>query len=168
MNKKLTLKAFYPHPPERVWAALTEPKALAKWFLPTDFKPLIGFRFRFENLRRSADKAVQCKVLELIDGTQISYLWDDGEEGSPSVVRWTIKPKDGGTELQLEHESMSSPKPYVLIEADMNWRFAMHASLSAFLARRPPVPVVYVSEDERTQAEPLRRAGFRQEEPVCV
>lgn len=166
MNKKLKLKAFYPHPPQQVWAALTDPAALATWFMPTDLKPLMGFRFRFEGLGRSSKGAVECEVVDVDPESRIAYLWDDGEDGSPSLVRWTLKPKDGGTELELEHESLAEPKPYVLIEAAMNWRYAMYGSLPALLGR-PPVPIVYEREDDEEQGDPTRRAGFRQEATAC-
>ena len=32
----------YPHPPERVWRALTEPAELGAWLMPTDFVALAG------------------------------------------------------------------------------------------------------------------------------
>jgi uncharacterized protein YndB with AHSA1/START domain len=33
------------HPPERVWRAVTEPAALADWFLPAEVRPVVGHRF---------------------------------------------------------------------------------------------------------------------------
>ena len=31
MNDKVELESTYPHPPEAVWKALTDPKALSQW-----------------------------------------------------------------------------------------------------------------------------------------
>jgi uncharacterized protein YndB with AHSA1/START domain len=167
VKEKLTFKAFYPHSPERVWKALTDPQALAQWLLPNNFKPQIGLRFRFSGGERLAQRAIECELLALEEGKSVSYTWDDGEAGSPSVVRWTLSPKDGGTELHLEHEAALEAPSYVLIEAAPNWRFSLHSSLPGVLARYyPPVPIVYAAEDEKPCV--LPRAGFRQEEPVCV
>jgi hypothetical protein len=37
----------YPHPIERVWAALTSAEALAAWFVPNDFVAEVGHEFSF-------------------------------------------------------------------------------------------------------------------------
>lgn len=164
MNEQLTFEAFYPHPPERVWQALTDPASIGKWLLPTNFKPLIGFRFRFENLARGKKTTVESEVVELKAGETLAYTWDDGEAGSPSVVRWNLRPVEGGTRLTLEHVSAEPVAPYVVIEANLNWRYALYTSLPMMLA--VPVPIIYVAENEPKQPK-LQRAGFRQEEPVC-
>jgi uncharacterized protein YndB with AHSA1/START domain len=31
--------SFFPHPPEKVWRALTDPELLASWLMPNDFEP---------------------------------------------------------------------------------------------------------------------------------
>jgi len=173
LNENVAFEAFYPHPAERVWQALTDPKALANWMLPTDFRPLIGFRFRFEGLTRGKKGQVTGEVLEVVEGARLRYTWDDGEAGSPSVVTWTLQPQDGGTRVSLTHEAAIPAEPYILIEANLNWRYAMYASLPVVLALmrenalRPPVPITYITEAP-SQEDNNRRAGFRQEEEtVC-
>jgi uncharacterized protein YndB with AHSA1/START domain len=36
-----------PHPPEKVWRALTESELLAAWLMANDMQPLIGHSFTF-------------------------------------------------------------------------------------------------------------------------
>jgi uncharacterized protein YndB with AHSA1/START domain len=151
MKETLRFEAFYPHPAEKVWRALTETEALRQWLGRTDFRPLIGFRFRVEE--------IDCKVLELQPHKLLRLAWDDGEAGSASLVTWRLSPREGGTHVVLEHESPFEAEPYVLIEASPNWRTAV-ARLGAHIDRVPPIPVVY---DEDTPPA-LARAGFRQEE----
>ncbi len=164
MNERLNFEAFYHHSPERVWKALTEEAALAKWLLPTNFKPQIGLRFRFEGLDRGGKTAVECLVLEVEEGKKLSFTWDDGEAGSPSLITWKLSPKDGGTLLTLEHESALEVRPHVLIEASMNWGYALEHGLPGYLGY-PPVPIVYMPEEPEVETD--RRAGFRQEEILC-
>ena len=38
---------FYPHPPEDVWAAVTDPHALAEWLEPNNHQPIVGHKFQF-------------------------------------------------------------------------------------------------------------------------
>ncbi|AIE85356.1 SRPBCC family protein [Fimbriimonas ginsengisoli] len=172
MNEKLTFEAFYPHPPSRVWEALTDAKALAHWLMPTDFQPRIGFRFSLEGHTRGSKAKVKGEVIELEVAKLLRYTWDDGEAGSPSVVTWNLQPQDGGTLVRLEHASTIEVQPYVLIEANLNWRYAMYASLPVLLTLlregrfRPPVPMVYCPDEP--EAETGRRAGFRQEPEVVA
>src|SRR5947208_1487503 len=58
-------EAVYPHPPERVWQALTDPAALAAWLMPNDFKPQVGhkFQFRVPKPPRGWRGIVDCEVL---------------------------------------------------------------------------------------------------------
>jgi uncharacterized protein YndB with AHSA1/START domain len=38
----------YPHPPERVWQALTDPAELSAWLMPTNFTPQPGSQFTLD------------------------------------------------------------------------------------------------------------------------
>ena len=173
MKDKLSFEAFFPDPPERVWRALTDPAALSRWLLPTNFQPRIGFHFQFRSIGRGKGNAVEGMVLEAHEPQRLAYTWDDGEDDTRGVVCWTLKPTDGGTHLTLEHLPAEEPQPYVLIEANANWSYALHVSLPILLrlmrreARRPPTPMVYVADEPETTQESKRRAGFRQEEPTC-
>jgi uncharacterized protein YndB with AHSA1/START domain len=165
LKDKLEFDVFYPHPPERVWAALTEPQALSSWLLPTDFRPVVGERFQFEDPGRGA--RVEGRVLEAEFAKLLRFSWDDGEAGSLSVVTWTLEPKEGGTRVRLEHAAAVYAKPYVLIEANMNWHMALYASLPVLLQLlkyKQPTPIVYVAEESKPETD--RRAGFRQDELV--
>lgn len=95
----LSFDAVYPQSPERVWKALTDAKALARWFLPGDFEPRMGFRFQFEMGRRS----VRGEVIAAERERRLSYKWR-AEDEPESVVTWTLERTDtGGTHVHLEH-----------------------------------------------------------------
>jgi uncharacterized protein YndB with AHSA1/START domain len=86
------------HPPERVWAALTEPEHLEAW------SPFLADR----DLGRPGDA-----TLTMIDGetreelpasvtraerpTVLEYTWGD------DVLRWELAPAESGTRLTLRH-----------------------------------------------------------------
>src|SRR5581483_4349292 len=36
-----------PHPPEKIWRALTQPHLIEEWLMKTDFKPTVGQSFNF-------------------------------------------------------------------------------------------------------------------------
>jgi uncharacterized protein YndB with AHSA1/START domain len=166
MKDKLAIEVFYPHSPERVWQAITDSGSLSSWLMPTTFKPIPGFDFVFEGLTRQGRSTVRGTVLEVEQGKKLVYTWDDGEDDSPGVVAWTLKPTDGGTTVRLEHESVDAQSPVVLIEANMNWGYALRHRLPALLHRQP-VPIVFVEEEPETEDKPKPRAGFRQEAASC-
>ncbi len=59
-------EVVYPHPPRRVWRALTDSAALARWLMPNDFAPRVGHRFSFRvEPRYGRSGVVACEVVEL-------------------------------------------------------------------------------------------------------
>ena len=130
MKDRINLEAFYPHPPERVWQALTDPDALGSWLLPTkEFKPLIGFRFRFE----TSDGEISGKVIDVEEGRVLAYTWED-EENEPAKVIWTLEPKDGGTQLRIEHVAIEQPAvTCLMIESYFNIAYALRYNLPGLL-----------------------------------
>jgi uncharacterized protein YndB with AHSA1/START domain len=47
MQRDITIKWFFPHPPEQVWECLTNPDLISLWLMNNDFKPVVGHRFNF-------------------------------------------------------------------------------------------------------------------------
>lgn len=84
-----------PHPPSKVWRAVTEPEHLARWFPTTiegDRKAGAPLRFTFP-----ADQAPP------FDGEMLTFEPESVVElrWGPDVVRIELRPVPGGTELTL-------------------------------------------------------------------
>ncbi|SMF69749.1 Uncharacterized conserved protein YndB, AHSA1/START domain [Tistlia consotensis] len=85
-----------PHPPEKIWRALTQPQLIEEWLMKTDFQPVVGRRFDL-----SADwGSVDCEVLTIEPNRTLSYSW--AAHGLESVVTWTLTPSGRGTRLRME------------------------------------------------------------------
>ena len=41
-TRSLVFERQLPHPPEKVWRALTENSLLEQWFMQSDFLPVVG------------------------------------------------------------------------------------------------------------------------------
>ena len=50
-----------PHPPEKIWRALTQPHLIEEWLMKTDFVPAADHRFSF----RADWGSVDCQVLDI-------------------------------------------------------------------------------------------------------
>lgn len=80
MKTDIDVTRTYPHPIERVWAALTSSEALAAWLMPNDFAAEAGRDFTFRTRPRPGfDGTVRCRVLELEPPTRMVWSWAGGK-----------------------------------------------------------------------------------------
>ena len=110
MTKVIKHQFFFPHPKETVWEYLTKSELLEQWLMKNDFKLVLGHEFHFKTNPIPGldfDGICYCKVLEIVPLKKLSYSWrggsGKGEFTLDTVVVWKLVPKDGGTELFLEH-----------------------------------------------------------------
>lgn len=87
-----------PHPPDRVWRALTDPGAVSSWFLPTDLEPQPGgvFRARPDHVPGFTGP-FEIEVLGVTPGQALRMQWR-GDQLHTSVS-WEIEPAAGGCHL---------------------------------------------------------------------
>lgn len=103
-TRSVVIERDLPHPPERVWRALTQPQLIAEWLMKTDFVPELGHRFAFTEAWGSVD----CEVLEIAPREVLSYSWNG--MGLESTVTWTLTPTDAGTHLRMEQAGFRIPE----------------------------------------------------------
>jgi uncharacterized protein YndB with AHSA1/START domain len=116
MNKQIKHTWFFAHPTDVIWEYLTRSDLIGQWLMVNDFKPIVGhqFTFRSEACHPMAfDGNVYCEVLQVLPKQKLSYSWKHGprkgEITLDSVVVWSLQPKNGGTELILEHTGFTEP-----------------------------------------------------------
>jgi uncharacterized protein YndB with AHSA1/START domain len=105
-TKSIVVEYDLPHPPAKVWRALTEPALLASWLMENDFAPVVGHRFTFKSHPIGDwDGTVRCEVLEVEAPKRLVYSWRGGSGAREinTVVRWTLQVTARGTHLSLEH-----------------------------------------------------------------
>lgn len=100
-TRSLCFDVDLPHPPERVWRALTDPDLLAEWLLPVvDLGLEPGTRFTFvANPQPGWDGVVHCRFLNIDPLRQLSYAWVVG--GLNTVVTFTLAATVEGTRLTI-------------------------------------------------------------------
>jgi uncharacterized protein YndB with AHSA1/START domain len=85
-----------PHPPEKVWRALTETALIEDWLMKSDFRAEEGHAFEFD----AGWGKIACRVLTVAAPEVLSYSWDAA--GLESVVTWTLEVTGAGTRLRME------------------------------------------------------------------
>jgi len=106
-TKSIVVERTMPHPPGKVWRALTQSPRIAEWLMQNDFAPVVGHRFQFRATPVPGWSGItNCEVLEVDEPRRLVYTWGDGTEsdsGLRTVVAWTLTPVDGGTHVRMEH-----------------------------------------------------------------
>jgi uncharacterized protein YndB with AHSA1/START domain len=102
----IRLERRLPHPSTAVWAALTTPELLSRWWAPGDIAPTVGHRFTMD---MGAWGQQQCEVLAVEPGELISFLFAEGQ--LDTTVTWRLETAEDGTILHLEHAGFRLDTP---------------------------------------------------------
>ena len=142
MSKSLRKEAFYPHPPEKVWVALTDPRAIAEWLMPNDFKPETGHKFRFQvDGLGSYSGLTECEVLEVVPHRKLVYTWitvpkdRSKPKPIPMTLTWTLEPMNNGTKLVLEQVGLESLSFFERLSMTFGWGTMLNRWIPAVLKR---------------------------------
>ncbi len=117
----LVIERVFPHPPEKLWRALTESSLLAEWLMSNDFEPVAGRRFRFQACPKPGwDGAIDCEVRIVEPLKRLAYTWS--ALGLDSVVLWTLTATDSGTHLRMEHSGFRTDQQAAYKGANYGWQ----------------------------------------------
>ena len=107
-TRTIVVDRLMPHPPEKIWRAMTEAELIGEWLMKNDFAPVVGHRFNFRSEPMNGWNGItDCEVLVLEPPSRLVYSWNaHGEQaatGIKSVVTWTLTKVAGGTRVHMEH-----------------------------------------------------------------
>jgi len=114
-TRSVVIERQIPHPPEKIWRALTQPHLIAEWLMKNDFAPTVGHRFQLRGDWGHAD----CRVLEIQPDKTLSYTWD--AMGLESVVTFTLAPSGTGTHLRVEQAGFRKDQAQAFAGAKYGW-----------------------------------------------
>jgi uncharacterized protein YndB with AHSA1/START domain len=119
--RTLIIEREMPHPPEKIWQALTEGQLLEQWLMKNDFRPVVGHRFSFRaNPVPNWSGVIDCEVLAVEANSRLSYSW--GTLGMETVVAWTLTPTASGTLLRMEQSGFGPDREANYKGAKYGWR----------------------------------------------
>lgn len=127
-TRSVVVEREIPHPPEKLWRALTQPHLIEAWLMKNDFQPVAGHRFEL----RGDWGSVACQVREVEPNKTLSYTW--GALGLESVVTWTLTPTRTGTHLRMEQAGFRADQQQAYQGAKYGWQ-RFFGNLEQVLAR---------------------------------
>ena len=128
--RSVIMERDLPHPPEKVWRALTQQHLIAEWLMSNDFVPEVGRRFTL----RADWGTVECQVLSIEPNKTLTCSWDAFD--LKSAVTWTLTPTGTGTHLRMEQSGFRKDQPRYYQGAKAGWPQFL-AKLEQVLARNP-------------------------------
>jgi uncharacterized protein YndB with AHSA1/START domain len=117
----LVVEKEMPHPPEKIWRALTQTSLINQWLLSNDFQPVVGHKFTLRNPPMPHwDGVIDCEVLVIEPHHRLSYSWN--ALGLKSVVTWTLTPGNGGTQVRMAQSGFPSEEGANYKGANHGWQ----------------------------------------------
>jgi uncharacterized protein YndB with AHSA1/START domain len=123
----LLIERELPHPPEKVWRALTQSALIEEWLMANDFEPVIGRKFTLRSAPAPHWNGVtDCQVLAIEPYRTLSYSWrssgEEAENGLKTVVTWTLTPTPRGVLLRMEQSGFREDQKANYQGASYGWR----------------------------------------------
>jgi len=106
-TRSLVIEREMPHPPEKVWRALTQSALMKQWLMDNDFQPIVGHKFNFRAAPMPHWNGItDCEVLNIEPGKKLSYSWNssgaEAADGLKTTVVWTLTETKAGTLVRME------------------------------------------------------------------
>jgi uncharacterized protein YndB with AHSA1/START domain len=117
IERQMTLRA----PRDEVWAAITEPDQISKWFgteAELDLRPGGEGVFRWDEIE------VRVTVEEVTPPARFSYRWEPSQTpsgGPTTLVEFELEEIEGGTRLSLAESGFASLEPESRRENEFGW-----------------------------------------------
>ncbi|HVW54287.1 MAG TPA: SRPBCC domain-containing protein [Rhizobiaceae bacterium] len=122
-TRTVIVEREFPHPPEKLWRALTQPHLIEEWLMKNDFEPVAGHKF---NLRGEWGGVLDCEVLTVEPDRTLAYTWnfahDDPAFDLQSVVTFTLTQTSGGTHLRMEQAGFRANQKQAYGGAKAGWQ----------------------------------------------
>lgn len=156
MSRTIEKSVYYTAPPEAVWTALTDPRALAEWLMPNDFQPVVGRVFRFHVDPMPGFSGIsECRVLEVDPPRRLVYDWTvvpkivTTRRPPPMLLTWTLEPEGTGTRLRLHQTGVEALNWW--------WRLSMNHGWTRMLEKLLPRVLGHVHDGGFTPGAITRR-----------
>jgi len=120
-TRSVVIEKELPHPPEKIWRALTEGPLIKEWLMENDFQPAVGHAFTLRmKPMPNWNGIIECQVLAMEPCKTLSYTW--GTLGLGTVVTFTLTRTDAGTHLRVEQSGFGADREANYKGAQYGWQ----------------------------------------------
>ncbi len=125
--RAVVVEREFPHPPEKIWRALTQAPLIAEWLAANDFLPAGGHRFQLRAEPSPHWNGItDCEVLAVEPGKRLAYSWNasdaEAATGPRTVVTFTLTPTKAGTQLRMEQAGFAPEHEHNYRGAGYGWQ----------------------------------------------
>jgi uncharacterized protein YndB with AHSA1/START domain len=113
----------YPHPPAKVWRAVTDLSLIPLWTVTgaggraDEFAPTVGTKFQFIGKPKPGwNGVVDCEVLEVAEPSLLRYSWKDTSSGDVTEILYRIEPHAGGTRFIYTHTGFTGISGFLMAQ----------------------------------------------------
>jgi uncharacterized protein YndB with AHSA1/START domain len=124
---------------EKVWQAITDRDKMEQWYFKLEeFKPEVGFEFRFDGGPPERIYHHICVVTEVVPGKKLTHSWMYEGEPGESHVTWELFAEGDKTKVRLTHTGLETfPKDPAFARENFvkGWTAIVGESLAGYLAK---------------------------------
>src|SRR3984957_19743945 len=136
-SEALVVERTFNAPIAKVWKALTNKDDMERWYFDLkEFRPEVGFEFRFSVEHKVFTYEHCCKITEVIPGKKLAHTWRyEGHEGD-SLFTFELTAEGKKTHVKLTHEGLDSfPKVAAFAQTNFveGWTQIIGTSLKEFV-----------------------------------
>jgi uncharacterized protein YndB with AHSA1/START domain len=119
--RSVVVEREMPHPPQKVWRAITQQPLVEEWLMKNDIEAVVGRRFAFRAQPMPQwDGVIHCEMLAVEPPTKLVYSWVS--MGVETLVTWTLTPTASGTNVRMEQSGFGEGQEQNLRGAEFGWR----------------------------------------------
>jgi uncharacterized protein YndB with AHSA1/START domain len=122
-TQSVVVEREMPHPPEKIWRALTQPHLVEEWLMKNDLRPVVGHQFNFRADYLPNGK-LDCEVLAVEPNRILSYTWGSASDNAAFNVKSvvTFTPTLTGTHLRMEQSGFRPDQKQAFGGAKAGWQ----------------------------------------------
>jgi uncharacterized protein YndB with AHSA1/START domain len=154
-TKSFVIERTYDAPVEKVWAAITDPAEMKKWYFDLPgFRAEVGYQFQFEGGTPEKTYLHLCEVKAAVPNQKLAYTWRyDGYPGD-SLVTFELFAEGEKTTVKLTHAGLetfaaANNPDLVAKNFEMGWTAIIGTSLLEFLQMTPGLSFTRVLDAPR-------------------
>lgn len=109
-NNPVIIEKLINAPVKKVWQAITDKDQMKQWYFDlSDFKPEVGFEFRFPGQGRKGEQYMHvCKITEVVPFKKLQYSWQYVDREGYSVVTFELFEEADKTRVKLIHTGLET------------------------------------------------------------